>query len=54
MTFERKLSSFQESTNDCTSIKKKARKESFQETTKNGIMTNKELWKLLKVFQRTK
>ena len=44
---------FKKVKNKCTSITTKVKKD-FREVTKNGIVTNKEFWKLLKPFLTSK
>ena len=44
---------FKKVKNKCTSITTKVKKD-FREVTKNGIVTNKEFWKLLKHFLTSK
>ena len=45
---------FKKQRNKCVSLRKKAIKSHFKEATKNGIMSNKEFWDLVKPFLSNK
>ena len=45
---------FKKQRNKCVSIRKKAMKSHFKEATKNGMMSNKEFWNLVKPFLSNK
>ena len=45
---------FQKQRNKRVSMRKKAMKSQFKKATKNGIMSNKELWDLVKPFFQTR
>ena len=45
---------FKKVKNKCTSINKKAKKDYFKNATKDGIMTNKKFWNVLKPFLTNK
>ena len=53
-TTENRIKFNKKQQNKCVSIRKKAMKSHFKEVTKNGIMSNKEFWNLVKSFLSNK